>query len=95
MLKYLSYTSNPFVLGALGGILMLCALFYDDRSNGNTIVLRDYLKLFVTTFVIVVAMVYLSRFNLGTMLGGGVASVAQVAQKSLAGEEVYSGMPDF
>jgi hypothetical protein len=105
MLNYLRLLQNPFVLGAIGGVIMMTMLYYDDSSNGNEIVIKDYLKLFMTSAVVVTMMIYISRFNITGLIGGSATAIAaNMAVKHIGGgavrgpaitEGMYAGMPDF
>jgi len=105
MLRYLRLLQNPFVLGAIGGIIMMSLLYYDDSSNGNQIVIKDYLKLFFTSASVIIIMIFISRFNLAGLIGGSASAIAaNMAVKQIGGgmvassgitEGMYAGMPDF
>lgn len=103
MLGYLRLLQNPFILGAIGGIIMTSLLYYDDSSNGNQIIIKDYAKLFMSSAAVIVAMIYISRFNIAGMVGGSAAAIAtNMAVKHIGGapassisDGMYVGMPDF
>lgn len=74
MFKYLLYIQNPFVLGLIGGIIMVALQYWDDKRNNYEIVYGDYFKIFAYSFIVTTGLIYVSRFNISSitgMFGGG------------------------
>ena len=106
MYKYLLYLQNPFVLGLIGGIIMVIVQYWDDSRNNYEIIYTDYLKIFVEMFIITTVLIYFSKFSINgvlSMFGGGSGSSSMGISAptridtgaSVRMDDMYTGMSDF
>lgn len=95
--KALSWLSNPFVAGLFSGVLMCILVFIEGWMTDKETSRDDYMKLFVCTTVIVIAMIYINRFMCSslasTYIKGGVRSPASSLDYDVGTFDI--GGPDF
>ena len=91
MLHYLSYLSNPIVLAVVGGVLLVVALYLDDKYNEQNTSWTDYFKLFCTGTVVTGFVLFIQKLNVKSLFGGSSGYREKVADV----EGMSTGLPDF
>jgi uncharacterized membrane protein YgcG len=62
MFQYLSWLANPFVAGVLSGIIMCIVVFIDGWINETDTDSKDYLKLFCSSTIVIIIIIYINRY---------------------------------
>ena len=82
----LEYIKNPLVLGIIAGLIAVLLTYLDTKLSDKQREKQVYIKIFLTTFGLIVAFMYISANYLnGVSMKGGT----QTSQTSHLSQQVY------
>lgn len=91
MNEYLEYLKNPFIAGAVAGLVIVLFAYIDKRMNDRDFENQYFVRLFIGVFSLVSGLLYFIGSDMKKMKHSG----GSIMSGGKSGLEVYTDAPDF